>query len=197
MRFSKKEEYLRQKDKKLKKIIDENGHIVFKPVNKNQFDTLVGIVISQFISTKAANSIFNKIRDNFNSEFLNEKHFINLTINEIKRLGLSTNKAKTIKELAHFYSANKVIDLSKVNNEKLNESLLAIFGIGPWSVNMFEIFCIGKLNIFSSKDAGLRLAMNNSKMIKSDSGLDQYDEYAKKWSPYKTIACLHLWKTVD
>ena len=58
MKFSKKEEYLRQKDKKLKKIIDRNGHIVFKPIKKNQFDTLVGIVISQFISTKAANSIF-------------------------------------------------------------------------------------------------------------------------------------------
>ena len=39
--------------------------------------------------------------------------------------------------------------------------------------------------------------MNNSKMIKSDSGLDQYDEYAEKWSSHKTIACLHLWKTVD
>ena len=67
MRFSKKEEYLRQKDKKLKKIIDENGHISFKPNKKNQFDTLVGIVISQFISTKAANSIFKNIRENFNS----------------------------------------------------------------------------------------------------------------------------------
>ena len=197
MRFSKKEEYLRQKDKKLKKIIDENGHIVFKPVNKNQFDTLVGIVISQFISTKAANSIFNKIRDNFNSEFLNEKHFLNLTINEIKRLGLSTNKAKTIKELAHFYSANKVIDLSKVNDEKLNESLLAIFGIGPWSVNMFEIFCIGKLDVFSSKDAGLRLAMNNCGMIDSSNDWIKYDQYALNWSPFRTIASLHLWKTVD
>ena len=41
MRFSKEEEYLRQKDKKLKKIIDTNGHIVFKPNKKNQFDTLV------------------------------------------------------------------------------------------------------------------------------------------------------------
>ena len=61
MRFSKEEEYLRQKDKKLKKIIDTNGHIVFKPNKKNQFDTLVGIVISQFISTKAANSIFTNI----------------------------------------------------------------------------------------------------------------------------------------
>ena len=197
MRFSKKEEYLCQKDKKLKKIIDENGHIVFKPVNKNQFDTLVGIVISQFISTKAANSIFNKIRDNFNSEFLNEKHFLNLTINEIKRLGLSTNKAKTIKELAHFYSANKIIDLSKLNDEKLNESLLAIFGIGPWSVNMFEIFCLGRQDIFSSKDAGLRLGMNKALMVVPKSSWDLYDEYAKKWSPYRSIASIHIWHTVD
>ena len=75
MRFSKKEEYLRQKDKKLKKIIETNGHIDFKPVKKNQFDTLVGIVISQFISTKAANSIFKNMRENFNSKYLNEKHF--------------------------------------------------------------------------------------------------------------------------
>lgn len=75
--------------------------------------------------------------------------------------------------------------------------MLAIFGISPWSVNMFEVFCIGKLNIFFSKDAGLRLAMNNSKMLKSGSGFDQYEKYAEKWSLYKTIACLHLWKTVD
>ena len=51
MRFSKKEEYLRQKDYKLKKIIDLNGPIKFTPNKKNQFDTLVEIVISQFIST--------------------------------------------------------------------------------------------------------------------------------------------------
>ena len=62
---------------------------------------------------------------------------------------------------------------------------------------MFEIFCVGNLNIFSSKDAGLRKAMNNFKMVKSESGLLEYDRYAEKWSPYKTIACLHLWKTVD
>ena len=66
MRFSKEEEYLRQKDKKLKKIIDMNGHIVFKPETKNQFDSLVQITISQFISTKAAKSIHQKIKDMLN-----------------------------------------------------------------------------------------------------------------------------------
>ena len=63
MKFSKKEEYLREKDKKLKKIIDANGHIAFKPNKKNQFDTLIGIVISQFISTKAADSIFKNMKN--------------------------------------------------------------------------------------------------------------------------------------
>ena len=197
MKFSKKEEYLREKDHKLKKIIDENGHIIFKPVKNNQFDSLVGIAISQFISTKAANSIFKNMRENFNSEYLNEGHFKQLSINDIKKLGLSSNKAKTIKQLSNLYLNKDFDDLTKLESKKLNDTLLSVFGIGPWSVNMFEIFCIGKLNIFSSKDAGLRQAMNNFGMIKRDSEWEKYDEYALKWDPYKSIASLHLWKTVD
>ena len=197
MKLSKKEEYLREKDPKLKKIIDKNGHIVLRPNKQNQFDTLVGIVISQFISTKAANSIFTNIRKNFNSDYLNPMHFQDLTINMIKKLGLSTNKAKTIKEISNLYLNQNIKDLSDLNNKELNQTLLSVFGIGPWSVNMFEIFCIGKLNVFSSKDAGLRLAMNNFDMIKSNQNWNDYDKYAEIWSPYKTIASLHLWKTVD
>ena len=197
MRFSKEEEYLRQKDKKLKKIIDTNGHIVFRPNKKNEFDILVGIVISQFISTKAANSIFKNIRENFNSEYLNENHFRNKTVNEIKELGLSTNKARTIKELSELFLTENISDLSKLSGQNLNDKLMSIFGIGPWSINMFEIFCLGRPDVFSSKDAGLRTAMNNTFMIKPDSDWKKYDEYAVKWSPYKTIASLHLWKTVD
>ena len=197
MRFSKEEEYLRQKDKKLKKIIDRNGHIVFKPETKNQFDSLVGIVIAQFISTKAANSISHKIRENFRSEFLNPEHFKQLSINEIKKLGLSTNKAKTIKELSNLYLNKYLKDLTKLDENKLNDKLLSVFGIGPWSVNMFEIFCIGKLDIFSSKDAGLRLAMENSDMVKPGSNWGAYDKYSERWSPFRTIASIHLWKTVD
>ena len=197
MRFSKEEEYLRQKDKKLKKIIDTNGHIVFKPNKKNQFDTLVGIVISQFISTKAANSIFKNMRENFNSAYLNERHFRNKTVIEIKELGLSTNKARTIKELSKLFLKENISDLSKLSDQNINDKLLSIFGIGPWSINMFEIFCLGELDIFSSKDAGLRLAMNRGGFLEANSDWKNYDLYAEKWSPYKTIACLHLWKTVD
>ena len=197
LKFSQKEIYLGKKDPKLKKIIEENGHIVFKPNNKYQFDTLVGIVISQFISTSAANSIFHNIKSFFNTDYLNENHFQKVTVPEIKKLGLSLNKAKTIKELSNIYLDDKLIDLTKLSDEMLHKKLLQIFGIGPWSVNMFEIFCIGKLDVFSSKDAGLRLAMNNAGMVENKSTWDRYDEYSEIWSPYKTIASIHLWKTVD
>ena len=197
MKFSKKEEFLRQIDPKLKKIIDKNGHLIFKPNRKNQFDTLVGIVISQFISTKAAYSIFTNIRAYFNSEYLYPIHFQNLSVDMIKKLGLSTNKAKTIKEISNLYLNQNIKDLSVLNDKQLNQTLLSVFGIGPWSLNMFEIFCIGKLDVFSSKDAGLRQAMNNFGMIKPDSNWEMYDKYASKWSPCKSIASLHLWKTVD
>ena len=197
MKFSKKEEYLRQKDRKLKKVIDKNGHIKFKPNKKNQFDTLVGIVVSQFISTKAAETIFKNIRENFNSEYLNEKHFHNKKISEIKKLDLTSNKSRTIKELSDLFLKENITDLSKLSHQNLNDKLLSIFGIGPWSVNMFEIFCLGSQDIFSSKDAGLRSAMNKLGMIKSESEWKNYDKYAERWSPYKSLACLHLWKTVD
>jgi len=197
LKFSKEEKNLRIKDKILKRIIDINGHIEFKPSNKNQFDSLVEIVISQFISTKAANSIYEKIKKKFDTPYLNESHFQELSVNEIKKLGLSTNKAKSIKELSNLYIKQEIKNLTNLNEENLNKKLQSVFGIGPWSVNMFEIFCLGRLNIFSSKDAGLRLAMNNLDMVKKGSDLIYYDIYAQRWDPYKSIACIHLWKTVD
>ena len=197
MKFSKKEKYLIEQDPKLKKIIYDNGHLVFKPNSDHQFDSLVGIVISQFISTKAASSIFQNIKNIFNTENLNESNFKNLKVSEIKSLGLSANKSKTIKELSNLFLNKKLNDLKMLNSEDLHNDLLSVFGIGPWSINMFEIFCLGKNDIFSSKDAGLRLAMNNLNMVTKDSDWSLYDKYSEKWSPYRTIACIHLWKTVD
>ena len=197
MNFSKKEKYLQNKDSKLKKIIDKNGPILFTPNNENQFDSLVGIVISQFISTKASNTIFRQIKDKFKTEYLNETNFQNISINEIKKLGLTNNKSKTIKNLSELFLDNSFGDLATLDESELYKQLLSVFGIGPWSVNMFEIFCLGKLDVFTSKDAGLRLAMNKAGIIKVNSDWVKYDLYSKKWSPYRTIACLHLWKTVD
>ena len=100
MNLSREEKYLRDRDPKLRKAIDKNGHIVFKASKENQFDILVGIVISQFISTTASNSISQKIKNNLKTQFFLPDHFKKLNVLQIKDLGLSLNKAKSIIEFA-------------------------------------------------------------------------------------------------
>ena len=63
--YSKEEEFLIRNDKILSKVITTNGHINFSNKKTDPFDTLVGIIISQFISTHAANSIKRKILQKF------------------------------------------------------------------------------------------------------------------------------------
>tara|TARA_B100001057_G_scaffold448117_1_gene488178 strand:- start:4156 stop:4749 length:594 start_codon:yes stop_codon:yes gene_type:complete len=197
VKLSSKEEYLGEVDNKLKKIIEKNGHIVFKPNRKNQFESLVKIIISQFISTKAANTIFLNLKKSLNTDSLQPLVFRDLSTYEIKKLGLSVNKLRSIKSLSDLFIDQNFTDLKQLSEEDLHKNLLSVFGVGDWSVCMFEIFCIGKLNIFSSKDAALRTSMNRFGMIKPESDLKFYDDYAERWSPYKTIASLHLWKAID
>ena len=196
--FSKAEKSLIESDPKLGKVIENNGHLKF-PIKKiDPFNELVNIVISQFISTKAAKGIKEKMLKQLNEESFKILSFNNLTVNQIKSLGLSKNKAKSIKSLVLFFSQNpNSKNLYKLSKEERYDNLIKIFGIGKWSIEMFEMFCVRNKNIFSSGDAAIRVAMEELKMVKKTSDFEKYEKYAKKWDPYKTIACLHLWHFIE
>ena len=196
--FSKAEKSLIESDPKLGKVIENNGHLKF-PIKKiDPFNELVNIVISQFISTKAAKGIKEKMLNQLNEESFKILSFKNLTVSQIKSLGLSKNKAKSIKSLVLFFSQNpNSKNLYRLSEEERYDNLIKIFGIGKWSIEMFEMFCVRNKNIFSSGDAAIRVAMDELKMVKKTRDFEKYDKYAKKWSPYKTIACLHLWHFIE
>ena len=196
--FSKAEKSLIESDPKLGKVIKNNGHLQFSIKKIDPFNELVNIVISQFISTKAAKGIKEKMLNQLNEESFKILSFKNLTVSQIKSLGLSKNKAKSIKSLVLFFSQNpNSKNLYKMSVEERYDNLIKIFGIGKWSIEMFEMFCVRNKNIFSSGDAAIRVAMEELKMVKKTSDFEKYDKYAKKWDPYKTIACLHLWHFIE
>ena len=196
--FSKAERSLIKNDPKLGKVIINNGHLKLSNKKIDPFNELVNIVISQFISTKAAKGIREKMLKQFNEESFKILMFKNLTVSQIKSLGLSKNKAKSIKSLVLFFSQNpNSKNLYKLSKEERYDNLIKIFGIGKWSIEMFEMFCVRNKNIFSSGDAAIRVAMEELKMVKKSSDFEKYDKYAKKWDPYKTIACLHLWHFIE
>ena len=196
--FSKAEKSLIESDPKLGKVIENNGHLQFSTKKIDPFNELVNIVISQFISTKAAKGIKEKMLKQLNEESFKILSFKNLTVNQIKSLGLSKNKAKSIKSLVLFFSQNpNSKNLYRLSEEERYDNLIKIFGIGKWSIEMFEMFCVRNKNIFSSGDAAIRVAMEELRMVKKTSDFEKYDKYAKKWDPYKTIACLHLWQFIE
>ena len=196
--FSKAEKSLIKSDPKLGKVIENNGHLKFSIKKIDPFNELVNIVISQFISTKAAKGIKEKMLKQLNEESFKILSFRNLTVSQIKSLGLSKNKAKSIKSLVLFFSQNpNSKNLYRLSEEERYDNLIKIFGIGKWSIEMFEMFCVRNKNIFSSGDAAIRVAMEELEMVKKTNDFEKYDKYAKRWDPYKTIACLHLWHFIE
>ena len=196
--FSKAEKSLIESDPKLGKVIENNGHLKFSIKKIDPFNELVNIVISQFISTKAAKGIKEKMLKQLNEESFKILSFRNLTVSQIKSLGLSKNKAKSIKSLVLFFSQNpNSKNLYRLSEEERYDNLIKIFGIGKWSIEMFEMFYVRNKNIFSSGDAAIRVAMEELEMVKKTNDFEKYDKYAKRWDPYKTIACLHLWHFIE
>ena len=196
--FGKSELFLIDHDKLLAPVIKHNGHITFSNKKTDVFNELVNIVISQFISTKAAKAIKQNMLSRFNEEIFKIKNFENLSTLQIKNLGLSNNKAKSIKDIIAWNNSKPskkyIFEIPKDDRES---ELKSIFGIGQWSIDMFEMFCVRNINTFSSGDAALREAMTQLGMVESGSSLDRYDKYSEKWSPYKTYACLHLWHMIE
>jgi len=196
--FGKSELFLIENDKLLAPVIKLNGHITFSNKKTDVFNELVSIVISQFISTKAAKAIKQNMLSRFNEEIFKIKNFENLSTLQIKNLGLSNNKAKSIKDIIAWNNSKPskkyIFEIPKDDRES---ELKSIFGIGQWSIDMFEMFCVRNINTFSSGDAALREAMTQLGMVESGSSLDRYDKYSEKWSPYKTYACLHLWHMIE
>ena len=196
--FGKSELFLIDHDKLLAPVIKHNGHITFSNKKTDVFNELVSIVISQFISTKAAKAIKQNMLSRFNEEIFKIKNFENLSTLQIKNLGLSNNKAKSIKDIIAWNNSKPskkyIFEIPKDDRES---ELKSIFGIGQWSIDMFEMFCVRNINTFSSGDAALREAMTQLGMVESGSSLDRYDKYSEKWSPYKTYACLHLWHMIE
>ena len=138
--FGKSELFLIENDKLLAPVIKLNGHITFSNKKTDVFNELVSIVISQFISTKAAKAIKNNMLSKFKVEVFKIENFKNLSTLEIKNLGLSNNKAKSIKDIIAWSnskpSSKYIFEIPKADRET---ELKSIFGIGQWSVDMFAV----------------------------------------------------------
>lgn len=162
------------------------------------FVDLVESIISQQLSIKASDTIFNRFKKLFLKEKITPESVVKISDAKIRKCGISFNKIKYIKGIAQA-SIDKQIDfkkLDKLSDQEVIDELIKLKGVGQWTAEMFLMFTLGRSDIFSAGDLGLQNAMIKIYKLEKPKR-EELLIISEKWSPHRTIASRILWKSLE
>lgn len=184
-------EYLKKKDIKLARVIDEIGHIK-RGINTDPFSAIIESVIGQQISTKAAITVNERFKN-----MVGETTPIsikNASLKEIQKCGMSLRKAGYIKGIADG-ALDGTVDFNSLNlltDEEVIKKLSSLKGVGVWTAEMILIFSLNRMDVLSYNDLAIRRGMmrlyGHKELTK-----ERFIRYKKRYSPYGSVASLYLW----
>lgn len=198
MSYSKESNFISKQDKKLKKIIDVIGECKLSS-HENYFHSLCDAIISQQLSLKAAETIFNRFIDLLDGKELLPENLIQIKQDELRAIGCSNAKAKYILNLAEC-CIEKIVDLDNIqnlNDEDVISQLTQVKGIGRWTAEMFLIFTLNRLDILPLDDLGIKKGFVKVYGLPEMPNKNQMIEIAENWKPYRTIGSWYLWRSLE
>ncbi|HET7320174.1 MAG TPA: DNA-3-methyladenine glycosylase [Candidatus Saccharimonadales bacterium] len=193
-------EYLGRNDPILLPIIQRVGPATFRP-HQDYYWELVDSIISQQLSVKAARSIEQRFQELFGSEVPSPQQILQKDVEELRAVGLSRPKANYIRDLAAHIASGKVSfdKFDSLSNDEIMKELIDVKGIGEWTVHMFLMFCMGRLDVLPVGDLGIRNSIRQLYGFKDIPTPDEIRAVAKKyhWAPYESIASWYIWQNLD
>lgn len=189
------DEHLATQDLKLGELIKFQTLVVRQP-RTDYFHSLCRSIIGQQVSVAAASTIFARFE---NLTELDPKVVAGLTDEQARSIGLSRQKEGYLKDLAsHFVNDPKVYNhLGELEDQEVIAELTEIKGIGVWTAQMFLMFTLGRLDVFAPDDLGLKRAMQKLYGWTHEPSRLEMETKAEEWKPYRTVACWHLWQSLD
>jgi DNA-3-methyladenine glycosylase II len=189
------------KDKKLLKLI-ENGQPHSLKKRKNICTYLCASIMSQQLSVKVADVIYQRFLKLYGGKEPKPQQILDTPFETLRGIGLSNAKVSYVKNVAQFEIDNGMDakTLGKMDNEAVIAYLTPIKGVGRWTVEMLLMFALGREDVFAIDDLGVQNAMIKLyKLSREDKKKFREDmlRISAKWSPYRTFACLHLWRWKD
>lgn len=163
------------------------------------FYRLVRAIINQQLSTKAAETIRGRFDELFGGKPIKPENTLLISQEQMRAVGVSNSKAIYIRGLAEAFT-NKIVDITlfaAAENEVIITELTKIKGIGRWSAEMFLMNTMGREDVFSHGDLGLRRAIQKIYGFKKEPTEKQIEKIVKNWTPYKTYACIILWESLE
>ena len=184
-------DYLKSKDKKLSEAIDRIG-IIKREVMPDPFEALISSVVGQQISSKAADTVWNRLVELLGS--ITPESISNADISDIQACGMSLRKAGYITGIAEAAITGEVDFnlLPTMSDEEIIKKLSSLYGVGEWTAEMLLIFSLNRPDVVSYKDLAIRRGMMNLYGHKELSK-ERFDRYKKRYSPYGSVASLYLW----
>jgi DNA-3-methyladenine glycosylase II len=189
------------KDKKLKKVLDQHEPFELK-FHKNICLRLCASIMSQQLSTKVAKVIYTRFLDLYGATEPTPQQIVNTPFDKLRGIGLSNSKTQYVLNVAQFAIDHGLDDkkFKKMKDEEVVEMLTQIKGVGKWTVEMLLMFTLGRPDVFAVDDYGIQVAMKNIYKLDDTSKKELREnmlKISKKWSPFRTYACLHLWHWKD
>ncbi len=192
--------YLSKKDKVMSSLIKKykSPSETVLTSRKNVFFSLCKSIIGQQISVAAANSVFLKFKKKCKNK-IKANIVNNLSNSQLKSCGLSRQKVKGIKSLAH-QVLNKHFNprlISKMSDEDAIIYLSQLRQIGRWSAEMILLFTYNRPNIWPIQDIGLLRAISKNYKKKYLPPENYVKLLNKRFSPYCSVATWYLWRSID
>ena len=187
--------HFKKVDPILFRTIEQVGELEdIAPQNSSEyFNSLCREIVAQQLGSGAVHAIVGRFNNLFPQKKPKPSYIVAIQEEELRKCGMSWAKARYIKDLAQKVITREVVlsKLSSLSDEEVIIELTKIKGIGPWTAEMFLMFSLGREDVFSFGDLGLKNAM------KKLYGQKKQEPIVARWSPYRSWASRILWKLVD
>ena len=194
---------LRRADKVLRGVMDQTGpihpEIDRRGSRTNPYEALARAIVGQQLSTKAAAAIWGRLLEQFGGETPTPEQLLRKRRTTLRKAGLSNAKVEFLRDLAARVKDGR-LELTRFKNmpdEDVIAELTAVKGIGLWTAEMFLIFHLGRLDVVSAGDLGIRRAIQIAYGLDELPSVDEVELIAEPWRPHRTLAGLYLWRSLD
>jgi DNA-3-methyladenine glycosylase II len=197
--LEKAERSLSRRDQKLRGVIKRHGPCRIRPHNR-YFETLVRAVISQQLSTKAADTICARFKALYSPDrFPKPERILETPSETLRATGMSNGKVSFVKDIAAKMQdgALKFNRMAKMSDDEVITMLTQVKGIGVWTAHMFLIFSLGRMDVLPVGDLGIRRAIERLYEFDHLPTAEEIEHIAddRGWRPYCSIASWFLWRS--
>jgi DNA-3-methyladenine glycosylase II len=168
-----------------------------KPVT--HFEALVESVISQQLAVKAADTIYARVKALTGGRMVPGR-IAQISEADMRAAGVSGAKFKTIQGLADA-ALSKRININKLHeiddDQSIFDQLTSLWGIGPWTVDMFMMHQLGRLDIWPTGDLGVRRGWEKIYALTEEIEPSALDKKGEKFRPYRSVVAWYCWRALS